>query len=83
MYFLNLILEKTFMMNNTSFTISSSFQNPCASTPCDNKATCQTGFTPKGYRCLCHAGYTGQDCKTGKKNIAQAVNIYIFFIIFN
>ncbi|KAL9953458.1 hypothetical protein ACROYT_G040880 [Oculina patagonica] len=37
-------------------------KNHCASGPCNDKATCQTGFTEKGYRCLCPAGLTGQDC---------------------
>ncbi|KAL9953464.1 hypothetical protein ACROYT_G040886 [Oculina patagonica] len=37
-------------------------KNHCANNPCNEKATCQTGFTQKGYRCLCPAGFTGQDC---------------------
>ncbi|KAL9961340.1 hypothetical protein ACROYT_G030258 [Oculina patagonica] len=30
--------------------------------PCQNNAICQAGFTDKGYRCVCAAGLTGQDC---------------------
>ncbi|KAL9953459.1 hypothetical protein ACROYT_G040881 [Oculina patagonica] len=37
-------------------------KNKCANDPCNNKATCQTGFTHKKYRCLCTPGFTGQDC---------------------
>ncbi|KAL9953461.1 hypothetical protein ACROYT_G040883 [Oculina patagonica] len=39
-------------------------KNHCIGGPCNDKATCQTGFTQKGYRCLCSAGFTGQDCKS-------------------
>lgn len=35
----------------------------CVSNPCKNKATCQTGFTDKGYRCLCATGFKGHDCQ--------------------
>ena len=42
------------------------FKNPCGSSPCNGRMICQTGFTPKGYRCMCPAGFTGQDCKTGR-----------------
>ena len=42
-------------------------QNACVKNPCKNNATCQTGFTTKGYRCLCFPGFTGQDCENGEK----------------
>ncbi|XP_022804887.1 neurogenic locus Notch protein-like [Stylophora pistillata] len=38
-------------------------KNFCAGSPCKNKATCQSGFTRKRYRCLCTSGFTGQDCE--------------------
>ena len=41
-------------------------QNSCGTTPCMNGGTCQSGFLPHGYRCLCTAGFTGLKCKTGK-----------------
>ena len=33
---------------------------------CKNQATCQTGFTAKGYRCLCTAGFKGEYCEIGE-----------------
>ena len=40
-------------------------KNACLKNSCKNNATCQTGFTGKGYRCLCTAGFTGCHCKKG------------------
>ena len=37
-------------------------QNPCSSSPCLNRGTCQVGFTSKGFRCLCVPGYAGANC---------------------
>ena len=34
--------------------------------PCRNNATCQSGFTDNGYRCLCTAGFKGRICTKGK-----------------
>ncbi|KAJ7379797.1 Protocadherin Fat 4 [Desmophyllum pertusum] len=38
-------------------------KNACSSNPCFAGATCQTGFTEKGYRCLCPAGSFGDHCE--------------------
>ena len=40
-------------------------QSNCIANPCKNNATCQSGFTDKGYRCLCSAGFKGQICDEG------------------
>ena len=42
------------------------FQNACdKNLPCQNNATCQSGFTIKGYRCLCPPGFEGEHCEKG------------------
>ena len=43
-----------------------SFQNACGKNlPCQNNATCQSGFTIKGYRCSCPPGFEGEHCEKG------------------
>ncbi|KAL9970880.1 hypothetical protein ACROYT_G023333 [Oculina patagonica] len=38
-------------------------KNACGKkSPCYNNATCQSGFTEKGYRCLCTPGFAGEYC---------------------
>nr|XP_058967977.1 uromodulin-like [Pocillopora verrucosa] len=40
-------------------------KNACdKSFQCQNNATCQSGFTLKGYRCLCPPGFKGEFCET-------------------
>ncbi|XP_078349730.1 uncharacterized protein LOC144634592 [Oculina patagonica] len=39
-------------------------KNACVNNLCKNKATCQTGFIDRGYRCLCSPGFSGQDCES-------------------
>lgn len=46
------------------------FKNHCGQAPCKNKAICQSGFTSKGYRCLCKPGFTGPLCENGEKWIS-------------
>ncbi|CAH3159142.1 unnamed protein product [Pocillopora meandrina] len=42
-------------------------QNACdKSSYCQNNATCQSGFTLKGYRCLCPPGFNGERCEIGR-----------------
>ena len=41
-------------------------QSACdKNSPCQNKAICQSGFTPKGYPCLCAPGFSGERCENG------------------
>ncbi|XP_022778037.1 adhesive plaque matrix protein 2-like, partial [Stylophora pistillata] len=37
-------------------------ETACVKNSCKNNATCQSGFTDEGYRCLCTAGFKGQTC---------------------
>ncbi|KAL9974208.1 hypothetical protein ACROYT_G011221 [Oculina patagonica] len=51
----------SFLVDKPSFTFLA-IENPCSSSPCLNNGTCQAGFTSKGFRCICRAGFTGTDC---------------------
>ena len=40
------------------------FKNFCGkNSPCRHNAICQSGFTDKGYRCLCNPGFQGEHCE--------------------
>ena len=41
-------------------------QNKCVNNLCENNATCQTGFTDKGYRCMCTTGFKEEYCEIGE-----------------
>ena len=43
------------IMTITMTTVCFFCQRNCVQNPCQNNATCQSGFTKKGYRCLCTA----------------------------
>ena len=42
-------------------------QKSCSSSHCHLNATCQTGVSERGYRCLCLQGFTGINCKIGQE----------------
>ena len=42
-----------------------SSQNRCSSMLCPSPRRCQTGFTRKGYRCVCANGLLGENCTEG------------------
>ena len=52
-----------------SFSSFSSRQSACITNPCKNNAKCQSGFTDKGYRCMCSVGYKGLTCDEGKREL--------------
>ncbi|CAH3107648.1 unnamed protein product, partial [Porites lobata] len=52
-------------------------QNACSSNPCFFKATCLSGFTNKGYRCLCPPGRAGDQCE--KENWKKVNNDRVCF----
>ncbi|XP_078351768.1 uncharacterized protein LOC144636431 [Oculina patagonica] len=46
-------------------------ENHCSSSPCLNNGTCQAGFTSKGFRCICHAGFSGTNCHEAAKSCKE------------
>ncbi|XP_068703490.1 uncharacterized protein [Montipora foliosa] len=42
-------------------------QSACEKNPCKNGGTCQTGFTERGYRCLCSFSFIGHDFAGAKQ----------------
>ena len=49
-------------------------QNFCVNNQCSSNSRCQTGFTDRGYRCVCSAGYTGEYCTEG-----YTLDVFIMF----
>ncbi|XP_078384094.1 uncharacterized protein LOC144666550, partial [Oculina patagonica] len=51
-------------------------KNVCGNNPCHNNATCQVGFTNRGYRCVCAPGhgFKGQDCRDDEDECTAATH---------
>ena len=80
-----LLLSSQFYLSMNSFRdiylIKTLFvKSACDEIYCHNGGTCQSGFTVKGYRCLCPSGYTGERCEKGKKSATHYI-VLIFFMI--
>ncbi|XP_078351611.1 uncharacterized protein LOC144636308 [Oculina patagonica] len=49
-------------------------KSACVINPCENNSTCQTGFTDKGYRCLCTLGFQGHECQNDVDECASGAH---------
>ena len=57
-------------------------KSACDEIYCYNGGTCQSGFTVKGYRCLCPPGFKGKRCQKGRKSSIHQVLFYFCYHMF-
>ncbi|XP_029190887.2 uncharacterized protein LOC114957578 [Acropora millepora] len=55
-------------------------ESACDRAGCENGGTCQSGFTDKGYRCVCPLGFTSAHCEQGIGNSIANQSAYLMRI---
>ena len=56
-------------------------KNACDRAACENGGTCQSGFTDKGYRCICAPNFFSAHCEKGIGN-CKAIRSSSFFFCY-
>ena len=72
-HFIPFYLQKPINLMNTFVTEIM----PCASSPCQNGATCFDHSSGSSYVCLCPAGFEGSNCENGTFIKSQ---LYLFVV---
>ncbi|XP_078351737.1 uncharacterized protein LOC144636404 isoform X2 [Oculina patagonica] len=67
---LNNATDENHLKSRATF-IYLAIENLCSSSPCLNNGTCQAGFTSKGFRCICRAGFSGTKCQKAAKSCKE------------
>ncbi|KAL9953850.1 hypothetical protein ACROYT_G041322 [Oculina patagonica] len=67
---LNNATDENHLESRLSFTYLA-IENLCSSSPCLNNGTCQAGFSSKGFRCICRAGFSGTNCHKAAKSCKE------------